>query len=102
MAVLDEKQVAELLNGDTDPRQLMLFAAQAAGTMDSQERIQREIILRALEVHATKEMVRETRVLVRETSALVRETARVVCWTRVAALAATAAAVAASITTVVR
>lgn len=95
MAVLDEKQVVDLLLGDTDPRQLMLFVAQMAMTMDAQERMQRETILRALEAHATQQMVKETHALVSETNALVHETIRVVFWTRLAALAASAASIAA-------
>jgi hypothetical protein len=45
MAVLSEQQVTDLLLGDTDPRQLVLFMAQMAGTMDPQEVLQRETIL---------------------------------------------------------
>lgn len=93
MAVLSEQQVTDLLLGDTDPRELVLFMAQMAGTMDPQEVLQRETILRALEVHATKRMVTETH-------DLVVETARVVWWTRWAVLAAAAAAVASTVAAV--
>lgn len=90
---LDEQQVADLLFGDTDVRQLSLFLAQQGLTMDATERDQRQTILQALNAHRTGEMAVQTAKLAAHTATLARWTAVVALSTLVLAVATTVVAI---------
>ncbi|KAA0235936.1 MAG: hypothetical protein EDR02_01925 [Actinobacteria bacterium] len=91
---LGEKQVEDLLFGDTDPRQLVLFLAQKGETMSSQARDQRRTILDALNAHAGKRMAVET-------AELASQTSRLAFWTTVMATATLALAVITAVANIV-
>lgn len=89
MASLGDKQVEEMLFGDTDPRDVALFLAQQSLTMDPVERDQRTTILTALSIQSN-------RAVAAATQAMAEATDRMACWTRRAVLVAIISAFATS------